>query len=87
MTVYSRPNPVGVVSFAAKQVASARIADALNERGICVRAGHHCAPLMHDALGTLASGTVRASVSVDNTADEVDALIDALRDVLRQTTD
>ena len=40
---------------------SARVADALwEEFGICVRAGAHCAPLMHRALGTERQGVVRA---------------------------
>ena len=38
---------------------SARVADALwEEYGICVRAGAHCAPLMHKALGTVEQGVV-----------------------------
>ena len=42
---------------------SARVADALwEEYGICVRAGAHCAPLMHRALGTVGQGVVRFSL-------------------------
>ncbi len=41
---------------------SARVADVLwEEYGICVRAGAHCAPLMHRALGTVEQGVVRFS--------------------------
>ena len=51
---------------------SARIADILwEEYGICVRAGAHCAPLMHKALGTAEQGTVRFSFSHFNTEAEV----------------
>ena len=51
---------------------SARVADALwEEFGICVRAGAHCAPLMHKALGTVEQGVVRFSFSHTNTEDEV----------------
>ena len=51
---------------------SARVADALwEEYGICVRAGAHCAPLMHKALGTVEQGVVRFSFSHFNTEAEV----------------
>ena len=51
---------------------SARVADALwEEFGICVRAGAHCAPLMHKALGTVEQGMVRFSFSHGNTEEEV----------------
>lgn len=47
--------------------------------GICVRAGLHCAPLMHKALGTEKQGAVRFSFAYTNTASEVDTAIGALR--------
>ena len=51
---------------------SAWVADALwEEYGICVRAGAHCAPLMHKALGTVEQGVVRFSFSHQNTETEV----------------
>ena len=51
---------------------SARVADALwEEYGICVRAGAHCAPLMHKALGTVEQGVVRFSFSHQNTETEM----------------
>lgn len=56
------------------------VADALHEDfGICTRAGTHCAPLMHEALGTKAQGLVRFSFSHRNTEAEVDTGIHALR--------
>ncbi len=49
------------------------VADALAEDyGICTRAGAHCAPLMHHALGTVEQGIVRFSFSYFNTEDEID---------------
>ena len=51
---------------------SARVADILwEDYGICVRAGAHCAPLMHKALGTVEQGVVRFSFSHFNTEAEV----------------
>ena len=59
---------------------SARVADALwEEYHICVRAGAHCAPLMHKALGTVEQGVVRFSFSHQNTEEEVLAAAAAVR--------
>ena len=59
---------------------SARVADALwEDYGICVRAGAHCAPLMHKALGTVEQGTVRFSFSHQNTEKEALAAAAAVR--------
>ena len=69
----------GVVALVAEGVDSALLADMLaRDHGICTRAGAHCAPLMHRALGTEASGAVRFSFSHFNTLDEVDAGLEAL---------
>ena len=49
--------------------------------GIAVRAGHHCSPLIHDAMGTPERGTVRVSVSDMNTKADIDALAAAVREI------
>ena len=49
--------------------------------GIRVRAGLHCAPLIHRAIGAGEYGTVRASVSNLNTEADIDCLIDAVREI------
>ena len=59
-------------------IPSSTVGDMLSEKGFCVRAGYHCAALAHKTLNTDAdgcSGAVRVSFSIFNTADEVDALI------------
>ncbi len=57
------------------------VADALAQAyNICTRAGAHCAPLMHDALGT--DSLVRFSFSYFNTEDEVDTAIQAVRELI-----
>ena len=69
----------GIVALNVGDADSAAIGDALNaEFGICTRAGAHCAPLMHEALGTQSQGAVRFSFSSFNTEDEVDAGIAAV---------
>lgn len=50
--------------------------------GIHVRAGAHCAPLMHQALGTQTQGAVRFSFSHMNTIDEVNEAIGAIRKIV-----
>lgn len=51
------------------------------EYGIAVRAGAHCAPRMHKALGTEKSGAVRFSFGLFNTWEEVEAAARALREI------
>ena len=64
---------------------SARIADILwEDYGICVRAGAHCAPLMHKALGTVRQGVVRFSFSHFNTEAEVLLAAGAVRDLAQE---
>ena len=64
---------------------SARVADVLwEEYGICVRAGAHCAPLMHKALGTVEQGVVRFSFSHFNTEAEVLLAAGAVRELAQE---
>ena len=64
---------------------SAQVADELMETyGIATRAGAHCAPLMHQALGTQKQGAVRFSFSHFNTRKELDAGIQALRELAEE---
>ena len=80
VTVYSAPNPAGIVSFKIDGVESAAAADILNdEYDVAVRGGFHCAPLMHKALGTEKEGLVRASLSVHNSSGEIDYFIKAIK--------
>ena len=64
---------------------SARVADVLwEEYGICVRAGAHCAPLMHKALGTVEQGVVRFSFSHTNTREEALSAACAVRSLAEE---
>jgi cysteine desulfurase/selenocysteine lyase len=66
----------GVVSFNYKDVHPHDLSQVLDEAGVCVRAGHHCAKPLMRRLGV--GATARASFSVYNDEADVDALVDAL---------
>lgn len=71
-----------IVSLNLGDVDSAEMSDWLwEDYGIAVRAGAHCAPLMHKTLGTEQQGAVRFSFSSFNTEEEVDAAIQALKEL------
>jgi cysteine desulfurase/selenocysteine lyase len=70
-----------VVSFALDYAHPHDIADILGRRGVCVRAGHHCAQPLMQRLGV--GATTRASFAVHNTREDVDRLVEALGDVAR----
>lgn len=53
----------GVLSFIAEDFGSEEFAALMDNKGICARAGLHCAPLAHKSAGTLDTGTVRLSFS------------------------
>ncbi|WP_254510906.1 aminotransferase class V-fold PLP-dependent enzyme [Anatilimnocola floriformis] len=72
---------VGVVSFNIRDFDPQEVAAALDAAAsLELRAGLHCAPLMHAALGTTPAGTVRASWGPFSTLGQIDALIAAVRD-------
>ena len=70
-----------LVSFVAQDVHPHDIGTLLDERGIAVRTGHHCAQPLIDHLGR--GPTTRASFALYNTADEVDRLIAAVTHALK----
>ncbi|HEX9408250.1 MAG TPA: cysteine desulfurase [Methylomirabilota bacterium] len=86
VTVYGPRNPEikgAVVAFNVEGIHPHDGAALLDERGIAVRAGHHCAQPLMKRLGI--AGTLRASFSVYNTPAEVERLAEAvkgLRDAL-----
>lgn len=69
---------VGVVSFVPNAMDTGELCDALSQNGFALRAGLHCAPSVHQWLGTLHTGACRASVGIYNTENDVDSLCDAV---------
>lgn len=75
--------PSTVLSINVKGYLSEDIAHILNDEfGICVRAGYHCAPFIHDFIGSkIYNGTVRISLNYFNTKEEINVLIEALKNL------
>jgi cysteine desulfurase/selenocysteine lyase len=71
----------GVVSFNLPGIHAHDVAQILDSRGICVRAGHHCAMPLHETLDLAASA--RASFGVYTLPEEIDALAAGLGEVVR----
>lgn len=69
----------GIVSFHIDGIHAHDVSQALNTRGIAVRAGHHCTMPLHHSLNLTA--TTRASFYFYNTREEADRLIEAVTEV------
>ena len=83
-SIYTTETVCGVVSFNLGALDSTFVADILDSNGIAVRAGLHCAPLVHEHLGTLSQGAVRISVGVDTTDKDVAVVLNLLENIVRQ---
>lgn len=85
LTVLSPPDPtgVGVVTVVSERMDPSALAARLDgEYGIMTRAGLHCAPEAHRLLGTSETGALRFSLGWDTTAEGVDAVVDAMGQLL-----
>ncbi len=77
LTLYGPPEDrVSVFSFTFRDVHAHDLATILDQRGIAIRAGHHCNQPLMDHLGV--ASTARASCYLYNTPDEIDALVEGL---------
>ena len=82
LDVFSKKSSLNVFSFNVKNFDSATVANILNEDfKICVRAGLHCAPLIHKRNKTLDVGAVRVSIDFNNSFEEIEYLIFALNQI------
>ncbi len=82
---FSSKNRCSIVTLNIGDYDSSEVSDELlTEYGISTRAGGHCAPLMHEALGTVEQGAVRFSFSHYNTEEEVDTAIEAIRELSKE---
>jgi len=67
----------GCLSFTLDGIHPHDVAEILSQRGVCMRAGHHCAQPLHDHLGI--PGSVRLSIGIYNTEAEIDCVAPALK--------
>ncbi len=82
VTVFApQSTQAALVSFVVQDVHPHDIGTLLDERGIAVRTGHHCAEPLHNHLGL--GPTTRASFALYNTEDEVARLIDGVAHALK----
>lgn len=65
------PRGIPVLSFVHPQLEPAEVGAVLDQHDVHVRTGHHCAPWLHQHLGTEHAGTVRISPGPDVTADDI----------------
>jgi len=70
-------NRLGVFSFVFESHHPNDVAEILADAGICVRAGHHCTDPLHHSLGI--RGSLRASLYLYNTREDVDKLVEKLK--------
>lgn len=73
---------IGVISFTLKGLHSHDVADILDKHHVAVRSGHHCSMPLMKLLGL--NGTVRVSMGIYNTKDDIDHLVEGIKDAIRR---
>ena len=84
ITLYGPPDPNqrgGVVSFNIGDIHPHDLATIMNDHGVAIRSGHHCAQVLMERLDVAA--TSRASFYIYNTKEEIDTFIGALHEARR----
>lgn len=76
-------NRVSTFCFNLKNKTSSDVVKELDNDGICVRGGIHCAILSHTTIGTVKTGAIRISLNYNNTFDEIDKLVDSIRRITK----
>ena len=79
VTLYGPEESAGIVSFNVKGVHPHDVGTILDEEGVAIRAGHHCAQPLMDYLGV--DATARASFGIYNGPDDIEALVRGLERV------
>ena len=74
----------GITSISIEGISSGEVSDFLNSNyDIMTRSGGHCAPLLHESMGTKEAGLTRFSFSHNNTKEEVDIAISAIKTLIK----
>ena len=77
--IYNNGADSAIVAFNVKGIFAQDVGTYLNKNNIAVRTGNHCAKLLHNVIG--ATESVRASLYLYNTKEEIDKFIDVLKDI------
>lgn len=80
--VYDEEYPrVATCSINVKGISSDKLVALLDKNGVCARGGIHCAIIAHEAVGTVSTGAVRLSLNYKNTEQEIDSVLEILKNV------
>ncbi len=79
ITIFNEDTDTGIVVFSFDGIFSQDAASYLSKQNICVRGGNHCAKLTDNVIGT--TDTLRISLYVYNTIEDVDRFLEVLKDV------
>ncbi len=82
VTVFDPPGAVGIVSFVVDGIHPHDVADMLGQRGVCLRAGNHCAAPLVEKLSL--NGTLRASLAVYNDERDIEALVSNVKEIIKR---
>ncbi|MBR3228351.1 MAG: cysteine desulfurase [Erysipelotrichaceae bacterium] len=77
--IYNKGSQCSIIAFNVEGIFAQDVGSYLNSLHIAVRTGNHCAKVLHNVIG--ATETVRASVYLYNSREDIDALYDALKDI------
>lgn len=78
LEIYNPTTDTGIITFNVKGIFAQDVASYLSTQNICLRSGNHCAKILVDYLKT--SATLRCSLYFYNTFEEIDKLIEVLKD-------
>ena len=78
--IYNPNTDLGIINFNIKDVHPHDAASIFDNYNVALRAGHHCAQLVSRTLGV--NGTLRASIYVYNTKEDIDALVDSIKETI-----
>jgi cysteine desulfurase/selenocysteine lyase len=78
ITIYNSNSNSGIVAFNVDGIFAQDVAVYLNKHKVCVRAGNHCAKILKNETGV--KNTVRMSIYLYNTKEEIDKMIELLKD-------
>ena len=79
MTIYGNATARGgAVAFNINSIHPSDLSTLLDQQGVAIRAGHHCAQPLMRRLGIACGASARASVYLYNTSEEINVMIDAI---------